>query len=111
MMRRKTRACAAPLGLVVAGCMTMSPVMGPAPVVPGFDYSVGQSRQAFAATPPAVETALRSAMDDLRIRPSPSLHDAGTISVEGTTADNRHVVVSLEPTPGSTRVRTRIGWF
>jgi hypothetical protein len=50
-------------------------------------------------------------MDDLRIRPSPSLHDAGTISVEGTTADNRHVVVTLEPTPGSTRVRTRIGWF
>ncbi len=111
MIRRMTRAYVAPLGLVVAGCTTVSPFMGPTPVVPGFEYSVGQSRQAFAATPPAVETALRSAMDDLRIRPSPSRHDAGTVSVEGTTADNRHVVVTLEPTPGSTRVRTRVGWL
>ena len=85
--------------------------MGPAQVVPGFEYSVGQATQVFAATPPTVETALRSAMDDLRIRPSPSRHDAGSVSVEGTTADDRRVVVTLEPTPGSTRVKTRIGWF
>src|SRR3954453_1743423 len=111
MMRRVTRAGVALLGMVVAGCMTVSPVAGPAQVASGFEYSVGQATQAFAATPPTVETALRSAMDDLRIRPSPSLHDAGTVSVEGTTADNRRVVVTLMPTPVSTRVKTRIGWF
>ena len=111
MMRRMTRACVAVIGMGVAGCMTVSPVAGPAQVAPGFEYSVGQATQVFAATPPTVETALRSAMDDLRIRPSPSHHDVGSVSVEGTTADHRHVVVTLEPTPGSTRVKTRIGWF
>ncbi len=111
MMRRMTRACIPLVGMIVAGCMTVSPVAGPALVAPGFEYSAGQATQVFAAAPPTVETALRSAMDDLRIRPSPSRHDAGSVSVKGTTADNRRVVVTLEPTPGSTRVRTRIGWF
>ena len=97
MMRRMTRACVSLMGMIVAGCMTVSPIAGPAQVVPGFEYSAGQATQAFAATPPTVETALRSAMDDLRIRPSPSLHDAGSVSVKGTTADNRRVVVALEP--------------
>ena len=111
MMRRMTRACVGLLGMVVAGCMTVSPVAGPAQVAAGFEYSAGQATQVFAATPPTVETALRSAMDDLRIRPSPSRHDAGSVSVEGTTADNRRVVVTLMPTPVSTRVKARIGWF
>ncbi len=110
MMRRVTRACVAPVGMVVAGCMTVSPVLGPAQVGPGFEYSVGQATQVFAAPLPTVETALRSAMEDLRIRQSPSRHTAGSVSVEGTTPDDRHVVVTLEPAPGATRVKTRIGW-
>lgn len=111
MMRRMTRACMALVGMVFAGCMTVSPVAGPAQVMSGFKYSVGQASQVFVATPATVESALRSAMDDLRIRPSPTRHDAGSATVEGTTADNRRVVVTLMPTPGSTRVKTRIGWL
>ena len=110
---------------VGAGCSTVTPpaaisVMDGASAVPGsgtgtaspFSFSTGRAAQTFAAPATAVQPAVLSAMDDLRIQSVRQISDGGAIVLEGTTADNRRASATIRPhSRNSTLLTARIGLF
>jgi hypothetical protein len=59
----------------------------------------------------AVTTAVLDAMEDLNITVTRRDQDGPASQIEGRTADNRTVIVTLRPQKPITRVSCRIGWF
>src|SRR5688500_7679228 len=103
MRRRMTRTCLLLAGALAGGGAPVSPRAAPARPPAAVDAAGGRPSQLSAAPPPAVEPALRAAMDALRIRTLAPVHDAGLVSLKGTTADDRRVAITLEPAPDATR--------
>jgi hypothetical protein len=59
----------------------------------------------------AVASAVIEAMEDLDITVSRRDHDGPASQIEGRTADNRTVTVTLRPQKPITHVSCRVGWF
>lgn len=110
-MRRTALATAIFAGLTGAGCATTGPVAGTALSVTGFSYAAGRATQDFALPAPTVQSAITTAMEDLRMQSTSQTSEAGALIYHGTTADNRRVTIHVRPNPGATRVSVRIGWF
>ena len=76
-----------------------------------FFYSAGRGVQDFAAPPHAVLSAVAEAMDDLKITVTKRGHEGTVSQVDGRTADDRTVRVTIRPQAAAMRVSCRIGWF
>jgi hypothetical protein len=105
--------------LPAAGCATTGAIGGPrAPAAEaqgaggiGYFYSTGRGIQEFAAAPTAVKAAVNEAMDDLGMTVTHRRHDGPVSQIDGRTADDRAVVVTVRPRQGRMQVACRIGWF
>jgi Protein of unknown function (DUF3568) len=109
--------------LAHAGCATTSGVSQPRreraaksetppePPAPTPRYSTGRAMQDFAFPYSKVQTAVFEAMDDLGITVTRENHDGPAGQIEGRTADNRAVTVTLRPHETITRVSCRVGWW
>ncbi len=102
-----------------SGCQTMGPnalsmLSRPEPPSTGgaeYTYGGGRAVQTFRQSPTAVQPAVLSALDDLRIQSIRQISDGGSIVFEGVTADNRRASLTLRPEGAGTRLAARIGVF
>jgi hypothetical protein len=109
------------LGLLVVwgawplGCAAVIPKAAPAidsPAGPsGSSYSAGRASQDFAKPAGPVGTAVAEAMDDLKMTSIQRGRDGTVYKIDGKTADNRPVTVTIRHHKGISRVSCRIGWF
>jgi hypothetical protein len=77
----------------------------------GTTFSTGRAMQEFLAPPGMLKPLVLEAMDDLQMTVI-QRGGEGTVSrIEGKTADNRNVAVTIRPNQVKTRVSCRIGWF
>jgi hypothetical protein len=74
-------------------------------------FSAGRGVQDFAGPPGAVVSAVAEAMDDLKFTVTKRRREGTVSQVEGRTADDRAVTITLRPRVAATRVSCRIGWF
>jgi hypothetical protein len=110
-MRRIALAAAVLAGSSSTGCMTVSPLAGPALSTTSFAYTAGRATQEFTYPLPPLQTAITGAMEDLRVHSVRMTHEGGGVLYQGSTADNRRVAVAVRPNGGVARVSVRIGWF
>jgi hypothetical protein len=101
--------------VVAAGCSSVRPFAASS-VSEGtsgdFAYLAGRATRTFASPPATVQPAVLASLDDLRVASVSQSHNAGTLIFEGTTADNRKALVTLNAHPGgSTRLSARIGMW
>jgi hypothetical protein len=102
-------------GAWTIGCATVSPKA--APMIDSTDgpsaasYSAGRATQDFAKPAVPVGNAVAEAMDDLKMTSIERGHDGTVYKIDGKTADNRAVIVTIRQSKGISRVRCRIGWF
>jgi hypothetical protein len=76
-----------------------------------YSYSAGRGIQEFAVAPPAVKAAVHEAMDDLNMTVTAHRRDGAVSQIDGRTADDRAVVVTIRPRQGRMQVSCRVGWF
>jgi hypothetical protein len=74
-------------------------------------YSGGRAMQDFQIPFATVATAVTEAMEDLNMRVTRRGQDGPAAQIEGLTADNRMVAVTLRSSKPITHVSCRIGWF
>lgn len=110
-MRRIALAAAVVVGSASTGCMTVSPVAGPAMSATGFSYLAGRATQDFTYPLPPLQSAVTGALEDLRVHSMHATQEGGGVIYHGTTADDRRVSVAIRPNAGVARVSIRIGWF
>lgn len=97
---------------VPAACSTVAPVTNlELAETPGFSYSAGKATQLFNFPQKTVKKAVMEAMDDLHMRVVRETHDGVVVFLEGTTADDRKVQVTLRPNQETTRISVKIFWF
>lgn len=109
MRRIALLAAAVCAGTSVAGCATVKPVAEPAMALTGYSYSFGRATQDFGFSPDKIQPAILEGMEDLRMHDIHQTAEPGTIYLQGTTADDRRVIVTLRPYAHGTRVTNRIG--
>ena len=111
-MRRIATWALAVCGCIPLGCSTVAPMVDSGAIeVNGYAYSGGKATQFFNFPKATVEKAVREAMDDLHMRVERETHDGVVAYVEGRTADDRRMQVSLRPQQETTRVTVKIYWF
>lgn len=110
-MRRIALAAAGMISLGCAGCMTMGPSVVPAVTGGGFTYTAGRASQDFAYPAPPLQTAVTSALEDLRIHSVNLATEGSSLIYRGTTPDGRTASVTIRPNQGTSRVSVRVGWF
>jgi Protein of unknown function (DUF3568) len=74
-------------------------------------YSGGRAMQDFKIPVATVTPAILEAMEDLSISVTRRGQDGPVSQIEGRTADNRLVAVTLRPQKPITHVSCRVGWF
>jgi len=99
-------------GSISLGCSTVAPMLDSGALeVNGYSYTGGKATQFFNFPKASVEKAVREAMDDLHMRVERETHDGVVAFVEGRTADDRRMQISLRPQQETTRVTVKIFWF
>ena len=97
--------------MVLAGCSSTGSLGRQAVTSPvGPSFVSGKGVQVFAASP-AVMTDVKDAMTDVGIHSIKQVREPDNTDVfEGTTADNRHAQVAVQPRGSKMVVTTKIGW-
>src|SRR4051794_5685485 len=101
-MRRIALAATAYAGLNCTGCATVRPVVAPVMAGSEFSYTAGRATQEFAFPSASLQSAVTSAMDDLRIHSVRTTSEGPALIYHGTTADNRGATVTLWPNQAMT---------
>jgi hypothetical protein len=119
--RRPPLLAASAAMLAITGCAMTSRIAPPAgdrsapdPVerpAPSPRFSAGRSMQDFRFPAGEVSAAVFEAMEDLNITVTRRDQEGPASQIEGRTADNRTVTVTLRPQKPITHVSCRIGWF
>jgi hypothetical protein len=97
-------------GVWLSGCATVAPgvehTTGPLP-----SYSGGRAVQDFPRSAKVVTAVVAESMEDLKITPTKRTRDGFVYKIDGRTADNRPVMLTVRPHQEQARVGCRIGWF
>jgi uncharacterized protein YceK len=99
-------ACA--LGL--SGCATVTP-SADTTKGPSGAYSGGRAFKDFSTNAKTASAAAAEALDDLKMTSIKRSRDGTVYKIEGTTEDNRSVLVTVRPHQNEARVACRVGWF
>jgi len=112
-IERMARVVATAGVLSQGGCATTKPGFEVDANVPAtrYIYSTGRGAQDFEAAPAAVKVAVFEALDDLKMTVKRRDLDGTVTQVDGRTADDRTVTVTIRPQQKATQVACRIGWF
>ncbi|MBX6314561.1 MAG: DUF3568 family protein [Isosphaeraceae bacterium] len=97
---------------LLSGCKTVVPALpGPAPAAGLFAFHGGQGEQVFPRPSDQVREAVLGALAETRVHAIHQSRDRGTLVLDGTAADGRHVHLTIQPQGPRTLVTARFGRF